>query len=217
MDIFKKLFFFITQYDLMNIINHNKLWMIYIILSIILILENGFLFAAFLPGDTLLMLSGVLIAKGVLSFIPTVIIYTCAASLGYWIGFLQGRWFSITKLAQYWLKQIPYKYYNKTNYLIHQKGIYAILIARFLAVIRTIMPILIGMSNISNKKFQLFNWLSSFLWNMSIITFSYMLNQIDYIKKYENIILNVLFFTSVILITFGITIIIIIILKYIKK
>ena len=52
------------------------------------VLENGLLPASFLPGDSLLLLSGALIAKGVMGFAPTLLILTAAAGLGCWLSYI---------------------------------------------------------------------------------------------------------------------------------
>lgn len=51
-------------------------------------MENGLLPASFLPGDSLLLLSGALIAKGVMGFAPTLLILTAAAGLGCWLSYI---------------------------------------------------------------------------------------------------------------------------------
>lgn len=87
MQVLNEIVIAIWHHNFAKLINPNVLWIIYAVLFIIIALENGILPAVFLPRDTLLILSGALIAKGVLSFIPTVIILTIAASLGCWLVF----------------------------------------------------------------------------------------------------------------------------------
>ncbi len=64
--------------------------MLYFVLFVILFLENGLLPAAFLPGDSLLVLVGVLIAKGAMGYPQTILLLTVAASLGCWVSYIQG-------------------------------------------------------------------------------------------------------------------------------
>ncbi len=108
---------------------------------VVIVLENGVL-PRFLTGDTLLILSGALIAKGVLHFIPTILLLTTAASLGCWLGFLQGRWLSETKVVKRWLHKSE-EYHTKANNMFNKQGLYALLIGRF-AFVRTILPCLLG-------------------------------------------------------------------------
>ncbi|KPD03466.1 DedA family protein [Moellerella wisconsensis] len=191
------------DHDFMKLSNPDILWVIYGVLFIVIVLENGVLPAAFLPGDTLLILSGALIAKGVLHFIPTILILTVAASLGCWLGFLQGRWLSDTKVVKRWLEQLPQEYHHKANHLFHNQGLYALLIGRFLAFVRTLLPVLAGLSELSHRRFQLFNWLSGLLWVGLIVTLGYALNQIPFIKQHEQLVMSALMILPILLLVAG--------------
>lgn len=68
MEIVRELFLALWHQDYETLANPSLLWIIYILLFSILFLENGVLPAAFLPGDSLLILVGVLIAKGTMDF-----------------------------------------------------------------------------------------------------------------------------------------------------
>ncbi|BGI50931.1 MAG: DedA family protein [Arsenophonus endosymbiont of Ceratovacuna japonica] len=203
MFIFNKIIMAIWNHDFSKLINLDVLWIIYTALFIIIILENSILPASFLPGDTLLVLSGALIEKGILSFIPTIIILTIASSLGYWLGFLQGRWFNDKYIVKQWIQRIPIKYYNSANRLFNNKGLYALLIGRFLVFIRTILPILAGLSTLNHKRFQLFNWISGLLWVSIMIYIGYAINKINFFKYHENLIINILILLPILLFIIG--------------
>ncbi|MGL4859515.1 MAG: DedA family protein, partial [Enterobacteriaceae bacterium] len=72
--------------DFAVLTNPKLAWTLYGILFTILLLENGLLPAAFLPGDSLLLLTGVLVAKGTLNMPLVILVLTCGASLGCWLG-----------------------------------------------------------------------------------------------------------------------------------
>ena len=166
-------------------------------------LENGVLPAAFLPGDTLLILCGALIAKGVLHFFPTIIILGAAASIGSWLGFLQGRWLSDTKIVKRWMAQLPEQYHHKANDLFHRQGLYALLLGRFIGFVRTLLPTLAGLSELQQRRFQIFNWLSGFLWVGIIVSLGYVLNLIPFIQKHETLVMNILMTLPVLLLSAG--------------
>jgi Uncharacterized membrane-associated protein len=92
MDILKALLHALWQQDYEMLSDPTLVWAIYGVLFLILFLENGLLPAAFLPGDSLLILVGVLIAKGTMGFPLTILILTTGASLGCWVSYIQGRW-----------------------------------------------------------------------------------------------------------------------------
>lgn len=96
MDILKALLHALWQQDYEMLSDPTLVWAIYGVLFMILFLENGLLPAAFLPGDSLLILVGVLIAKGTMGFPLTLLILTTGASLGCWVSYIQGRWLGNT-------------------------------------------------------------------------------------------------------------------------
>ncbi|EMM5118837.1 TPA: DedA family protein [Providencia stuartii] len=203
MEVLREIVLALWHHDFLKLSNPEVLWVIYTVLFVVIVLENGVLPAAFLPGDTLLILSGALIAKGVLHFIPTILLLTTAASLGCWLGFLQGRWLSETKIVKRWLSQIPHEYHDKANHMFHKQGLYALLIGRFLAFVRTLLPVLAGLSELSHRRFHLFNWLSGLLWVGIIVTLGYALNQIPFVKQHEQIVISVLMILPVLLLIGG--------------
>ncbi len=172
--------------DFQTLSDPKLVWTIYGLLFAILLLENGLLPAAFLPGDSLLVLTGVLIAKGTLSFPLVLIILTVGASLGCWLSFIQGRLLGNTKIVQGWLSHLPPHYHQRTHNLFHRHGLSALLIARFLAFVRTLLPTIAGLSGLSSSRFQLFNWLSGFLWVLILTTLGYALSKTPLFIRYED-------------------------------
>ncbi|NKI76112.1 DedA family protein [Dickeya sp. CFBP 2040] len=191
------------QQDFSVLSNPQVIWWVYGVLFTTLFLENGLLPASFLPGDSLLLLSGALIAKGVMSFIPATIMLTVAASLGCWLSYLQGRWLGDTPLVKKWLHQLPDQYHQRTHNLFQQHGLAALLAGRFLAFVRTLLPTIAGISGLNSTRFQIFNWLSGFLWVTGIITMGYSLSQIPLVKRYEDQFMTVLCILPLVLLLSG--------------
>lgn len=204
METMQQLFFALWHQDYETLSNPSLLWAIYIMLFAILFLENGLLPAAFLPGDSLLILVGVLIAKDTLDFPTTLIVLTAGASLGCWVGYLQGRWLSNTKVVKGWLSHLPPHYHQRAHSLFHRHGLAALLVGRFLAFVRTLLPMLAGLSSLPNRRFQFFNWLSGFLWVAIITTFGYVLNQIPFVKAHEKTVMTALLLIPVFFLIVGI-------------
>ncbi|VFS61209.1 Inner membrane protein YqjA [Leminorella grimontii] len=99
MDVIHTLWQALWHHDVAMLTNPSLVWTLYAILFTILLLENGVLPAAFLPGDSLLLLVGVLVAKGAINYPIALVVLTAGASIGSWIGFLQGRWLGNTKVV----------------------------------------------------------------------------------------------------------------------
>ncbi len=174
------------QHDFSVLANPNVLWIVYGVLFTTLVLENGLLPASFLPGDSLLLLAGALVAKGVMDLLPTLIILVVASSLGCWLSYLQGRWLGHTRIVKGWLLQLPAQYHQRAHTLFTNHGLMALLAARFLAFVRTLLPTLAGISGLDNARFQLFNWLSALLWVGAIMGIGYALYQIPLVQRHED-------------------------------
>ena len=103
------------QHDFAALANPHVVGVVYLVMFATLFLENGLLPASFLPGDSLLLLAGALIAKGVMDFVPTIAILTAAASLGCWLSYVQGRWLGNTQTVKGWLAHLPHKYHQRAT------------------------------------------------------------------------------------------------------
>ena len=203
METMQQLFFALWHQDYETLSNPSLLWAMYIMLFAILFLENGLLPAAFLPGDSLLILVGVLIAKDTLDFPTTLIVLTAGASLGCWVGYLQGRWLSNTKIVKGWLSHLPPHYHQRAHSLFHRHGLAALLVGRFLAFVRTLLPMLAGIAGLNSRRFQFFNWLSGFLWVGILTSLGYGLGISPIFRKYEHHLMNILMLIPVVLLVFG--------------
>ncbi|MEH0833369.1 DedA family protein [Pectobacterium cacticida] len=191
------------QQDFSALADPHIIWVVYGILFTTLFLENGLLPASFLPGDSLLLLTGAMIAKGVMSFFPTMILLTVAASLGCWLSYLQGRWLGDTRMVKGWLLQLPAHYHQRAHLLFHRHGLAALLVGRFLAFIRTLLPTMAGISGLNNLRFQIFNWLSGLLWVGGIVSLGYALSHIPVVKRYEDQVMTALILLPMILLVSG--------------
>lgn len=152
---------------------------IYLLVFIILFLEHAVLLAFFLPGDSLLIILGILISKGVLNFFITLSSVTVAVSLGSWISYLQGKFFKNTKILRLCISYLPKKSYQKAQFMLNKHGLCALFIGRFIMFIRTALPTIAGVSGLDAIRFQLFNWISSFIWVFILIVIGFCL---DYAK-----------------------------------
>lgn len=189
--------------DFAALANPDVIWIVYGIMFTTLLLENGLLPASFLPGDSLLLLAGAMIAKGVMDFIPTVMILTLAASLGCWLSYLQGRWLGNTRLVKCWLMHLPVHYHQRAWNLFHRHGLAALIVGRFLGFVRTILPTMAGISGLKNARFQLFNWLSGTLWVGVLVSLGFALTQVPFIKRHEDQVMTILMVLPLVLLCIG--------------
>ena len=189
--------------DFAALANPDVVWVVYGVMFLTLFLENGLLPASFLPGDSLLLLAGAMVAKGVMDFVPTMVILTTAASLGCWLSYLQGRWLGNTRLVKSWLMHLPAQYHQRAWNMFNRHGLMALLVGRFLAFVRTILPTLAGIAGLKNTRFQLFNWLSGLLWVLILVGFGYAISQVPFIKRHEDQVMACLMVLPLVMLSIG--------------
>ena len=161
------------------------------LLLIIIFLENGIFFGFFLPGDSLLFTAGLLAypSVGVLEVsLQDLIIYIgLAALLGYYAGYIFGY---KTGEALYKKKDSIFfkkKYITLAEEFYKKYGGLALVVGRFLPIVRTFAPILAGMVKVKPHIFFIYNFIGALLWPLSIVTAGYYVgavfpNALDYLN-----------------------------------
>ncbi len=161
------------------------------LLLIIIFLENGIFFGFFLPGDSLLFTAGLLAYPevGVLDVsLEHLILYIGLAAIG---GYYAGYFFGYkTGEALYKRKDTLFfkKQYIITAEVFYKKyGGVALVLGRFLPIVRTFAPILAGIVKVRPIVFFMFNIVGAFLWPLTIVTAGYYVgkifpNALDYLN-----------------------------------
>ena len=151
---------------------------LYIVLFIIFA-ETGLFAGFFLPGDSLLFLSGIysgdLIANVMVienDFINVTLLALLIAlagivgnTVGYWFGSKSG-YYLFKKEDSFWFKK---KYLLQSKDFFEKYGGKAIIYARFLPIFRTFAPIVAGIVSMDKKKFMFYITLSSFVWSFTLV------------------------------------------------
>ncbi|GAB3541444.1 DedA family protein [Spirosoma fluminis] len=137
-----------------------------VIITLIIFVENGIFFGFFLPGDYLLFLSGVFTGTRTLD-VPLWLLLTCifgAAVLGSLTGYLTGH-FAGGRLQNrpdsLFFKK---KYIDNTRAAFEKYGTSALIVARFLPVVRTFAPLLAGLIHMNFRFFMLYNIIGGAIW-----------------------------------------------------
>lgn len=172
-----------------------------ILLLLIIFTENGVFFGFFLPGDSLLFLAGMLCGLPVLdvSIYMLVTYITTAAFLGYILSYIVGL-----KLGK-WLLSRPDSFFFKSKYLNIASSYFekrqhgAVIIGRFIPIIRTFLPLCLGLIKSDFRIFMIYNLIGSIIWTSSLVLSGYFLKIIfpDLIHYIEWIILALIALTSI--------------------
>jgi membrane-associated protein len=179
----------------------------YVVLFVIFA-ETGLFFGFFLPGDYLLFLAGMFVATGRLDVnIFVLILGLCIAAIlgnftGYWFGRKTGPVLYKRKDSLFFKKRYllaAERYYRK-------QGAFALIMGRFVPIVRTFAPIFAGVVKLEVRKFALYNVAGAILWIASLTLLGYFLGRsfAEQIEQYlVYIIIGFIVITSIpLLITF---------------
>ena len=147
--------------------------------------ESGLLVGALLPGDSLLFTAGFLASQDILSLPLLLVITFVAAVAGDSVGYATGSRYGhrIFKKADSIL--FNHKHIERAEAFYKLHGGKALILARFMPIVRTIAPILAGVGKMPYRKFVSFNIIGAFLWAVGITSLGYFLGKsIPDIDKY---------------------------------
>ena len=154
----------------------------YGLLFLVVFMETGFVVTPFLPGDSLLFAAGALAAMGSFNILLLYGLLLIAAIAGdtmnYWLGHFIGpkvfegnnRFFKKEYLEQ------AVKFYDK-------HGGKAIVLARFVPIVRTFAPFVAGISKMHYGNFIMFNILGGFVWVTAFLFAGYLFGNIPFVKE----------------------------------
>ncbi len=178
-----------------TIVDQYHYW-VYGLIFVILFCETGLVITPFLPGDSLLFAAGTIFATSTLNIHLLLVICLLAVFLGdnsnYWIG----RWVSPKIFSQQHTKWFKQQHFDKAHQFYEQYGTYAIIIARFLPLIRTFMPFVAGVSKMTYKKFISISIIAAILWVGVLLYAGYFLGSIPVVKSNFSIIILAIIIVS---------------------
>jgi membrane-associated protein len=182
------------------ITQHGGLYLV----ALIVFAETGLFVGFFLPGDSLLFVTGLIIAQSASPF------DAAALNLPYWIvlitlagiiGNIVGYWFGkktgpiLFERKDTWLFKRKYLIQAKDFY--EKKGGSAIILARFIPIVRTFAPIVAGVVHMDRKKFLLYNIIGSLAWVFSMTITGYCLGENEWVKgNLEKIVIGLILVTT---------------------
>jgi len=166
-----------------NLINNMGAWAVLGIMLIIFA-ECGILLGFFLPGDTLLFVSGLFIASGAIDinlwlFIALISLAAFVGNMvGYWIGYKIGP----PVFSRPNAKLLKREYIDKSADFFAKYGKITIVLARFVPVVRTVATVMAGASRMNVKIYTLYSAIGGVIWITTVTVAGYFLGQIGFIR-----------------------------------
>ncbi len=171
-----------------------------LVVCFIVFAETGLLVGFLLPGDTLLIISGLL------AFYPGLFIgefridiwwvalaIGLAAFLGGEVGYLIGHRVGPRVFERKETGLFSQQNVKRTNAFFERFGGLAVIVARFVPIVRTFAPVAAGVGHMNYKKYSLYNLIGALTWGVGLTTVGYLLGYVpivgDFVRAYIDVIL----------------------------
>ncbi|MEV4557112.1 VTT domain-containing protein [Kitasatospora sp. NPDC049285] len=148
--------------------------------------ESGLLIGFFLPGDSLLFTTGLLVAGGTLLQQPiwlVCLLVVLAAIAGDQVGYLFGRRVGPSLFNRPESRLFKQENVERAGAFFERHGPKAVVLARFVPIVRTFTPIVAGVGRMNYRAFALCNVLGGVLWGAGITALGYFLGQVDFVRE----------------------------------
>ena len=162
---------------------------VYALLFLIVFVETGVVVMPFLPGDSLLFIVGTLCATGEMSLPVAMLILFVAAVLGDQMNYRIGHYFGPKVFQWENSRFFNRKAFDKAHAFYERYGGITIILARFMPFIRTFVPFVAGVANMTASKFTMYNVVGAAIWVGSITVAGYLFGNIPWVKENLEIII----------------------------
>src|SRR3982751_5420350 len=148
---------------------------VYLGLWFVVFAETGLAVGFFLPGDSLLVVSGLFAAAGKLNVVLVMIAFFLGSvigdSTGYWTGRLMGK--TLFNREDSWVFK-PSRV-QKAHAFFEKYGVKTVILARFVPIVRTFAPLVVGAADMPYTKFLPFSIVGGLLWISTMVLAGYFL------------------------------------------
>jgi len=189
-------FFLHAERHLIWIIQNHGVW-IYALLFAIVFCETGLVVTPFLPGDSLLFAVGALAAQSLLDWKIILPLLLVAAIIGDSVNYAIGKWFG-PKVFHYESSR-----FFKKDYLLKARAFYekyggrAIILARFVPIVRTFAPFVAGIGSMNYAKFFLYYFTGAIVWVGLFLGARYFFGALPFVQKNMKVVILGIIIVSV--------------------
>ena len=206
MELVKSLLDFILHIDkhLVDIVSEYQTWT-YLILFLIIFAETGFVVTPFLPGDSLLFAAGALIATGDtgLNIYLMTLLLLIAAILGNTVNYEFGRAVGVRIFKEH-NKVLKLSYYVQTQEFFNKHGAKAVVLSRYVPIIRTLAPFVAGVGKMNRMRFAAYNLAGGASWIIIFLFAGFLLGNAPFFKNNFSLIILLILAFSILPVIYGV-------------
>lgn len=185
MDILLQLLDFILHVDryLEAFVGQHGAW-VYALLFAIIFVETGLVIMPFLPGDSLLFIVGALCGADLLNLPLTIVLLLAAAILGDQTNYSIGRYFGPKVFKWENSRFFNRQAFLQANAFYEKYGGITIILARFMPFIRTFVPFVAGVAEMTRHKFTMFNVVGGAIWVVGLTLAGYLFGNLPFVQTH---------------------------------
>ncbi len=157
---------------------------VYALLFAIVFIETGVVLMPFLPGDSLLFITGALAGAGLLSLPMVMLLLLVAAILGDQCNYLIGRYFGPRVFQWPDSRFFNRQAFNQAHLFYERYGGITIVIARFMPFVRTFAPFVAGVAEMNRTKFTAYNVGGALLWVVGLCGAGYLFGNLAWVQQH---------------------------------
>ena len=195
MDILLQLLDFILHVDryLEAFVGQHGAW-VYALLFVIVFVETGLVIMPFLPGDSLLFIVGALCGAEVLNLPLSMALLLAAAIAGDQTNYSIGRYFGPKVFKWENSRFFNRQAFMQANAFYEKYGGITIILARFMPFIRTFVPFVAGVAEMTRHKFTVFNVVGGAIWVVGLTLAGYLFGNLPFVQTHLSKIIWALIF-----------------------
>ena len=156
--------------------------LVYVLLFAVIFVETGVVVMPFLPGDSLLFVTGALAAKGMLSLEMLIPLLIVAAVTGDILNFAIGSAFRERVKRGYRFRLIKAEHIAHTERFFERHGPKTIVLARYVPIVRTLAPFVAALGSMRYATFLAYNIAGGTLWVVSLTIAGYVFGNIEWVN-----------------------------------
>ncbi len=155
---------------------------VYALLFLIVFVETGLVVMPFLPGDSLLFVVGTLAGAGLMSYPLAMVLLVLAAVAGDQVNYHIGRYFGPRVFGWEQSRWFNRQAFNQAHAFYERHGGITLVLARFMPFVRTFVPFVAGVAEMSRGKFTAYNVAGALLWVISLVTAGYLFGNVPWVQ-----------------------------------
>jgi membrane-associated protein len=157
--------------------------LVYALLFVIIFCETGLVVTPFLPGDSLLFAVGALTAQGLMEWEIVLPVLLVAAVLGDSVNYAIGKWIGPKVFHIESSRFFRKEYLMKAHAFYEKYGGRAIILARFVPIVRTFAPFVAGVGTMNYAKFIVYNITGAILWVCLFVGAGYFFGNLPFVRQ----------------------------------